>query len=72
MSFSAITAGDLELARGALRELNVIASSLRDSGNRPGMPLEEVILRLQEHSEEPVLLVEPSDNVGAGAPGTAH
>ena len=69
VSFSAITAGDLELARGALRELNVIASSLRDSGNRPGMPLEEVILRLQEHSEGPVLLVEPSDNVGAGAPG---
>ena len=72
VSFSAITAGDLELARGALRELNVIASSLRDSGNRPGMPLEEVMLRLQEHSEGPVLLVEPSDNVGAGAPGTAH
>ena len=69
VSFSTITAGDLELARGALRELNVIASSLRDSGNRPGMPLEEVILRLQEHSEGPVLLVEPSDNVGAGAPG---
>ena len=69
VSFSAITAGDLELARGALRELNVIASSLRDSGNRPGMPLEEAMLRLQEHSEGPVLLVEPSDNVGAGAPG---
>jgi microcystin degradation protein MlrC len=69
VSFSAITAGDLELARGALRELNVVASSLRDSGNRPGMPLEEAMLHLQEHSEGPVLLVEPSDNVGAGAPG---
>ena len=69
VSFSAITAGDLELARGALRELNVMASYLRDSGGRPGMPLEEAMLRLQEHSEGPVLLVEPSDNVGAGSPG---
>src|SRR5215207_1710737 len=69
VSFSAITAGDLELARGALRELNVIASSLRNSGNRRGMPLDEAMLRLQEHSEGPVLLVEPSDNVCAGAPG---
>jgi microcystin degradation protein MlrC len=35
------------------------------------MPLEEAMLRLQEHSEGPVLLVEPSDNVGAGAPGNS-
>ena len=69
VSFSAITTGDLELARGALRELNVIASSLRDSGNPSGMPLEEAMLRLEKHHEGPVLLVEPSDNVGAGAPG---
>ena len=69
VSFSAVTNGDLELARGALRELNVVASSLREAGNRPGMPLEEAMARLREHREGPVLLVEPSDNVGAGAPG---
>ena len=69
VSFSAITTGDLELARAALRELNVIASSLRGVGNRPGMPLEDAMLLLEQHREGPVVLVEPSDNVGAGAPG---
>jgi microcystin degradation protein MlrC len=69
VSFSAITAGDLELARGALRELNVVASSLREAGMPPGMPLEEAMLRLERHGEGPVLLVEPSDSVWAGAPG---
>ena len=64
-----MTTGDLELARGALRELNVIASSLREAGNRPGTALEEAMGLLEQHREGPVLLVEPSDNVGAGAPG---
>ncbi len=69
VSFSALTVGDLEVARAALRELNVIASSLREAGNKPRMPLEEAMLLLEQHQEGPVLLVEPSDNVGAGAPG---
>jgi microcystin degradation protein MlrC len=69
VSFSAVTLGDLEMARAAVRELNVLASSKREARTRPGMPLEEAMLRLEEHSEGPVLLVEPSDNVGAGAPG---
>lgn len=46
-----------------------MALSLRDSGNRPGMPLEEAMPRLPELSEGPVLPVEPSDDVGVGAPG---
>jgi microcystin degradation protein MlrC len=69
VSFSAVTGGDLELARGALRELNVVASSMREAGNRPGMPLEEAMVWLEQHQEGPVLLVEPSDNIDAGAPG---
>ena len=69
VSFSAVTLGDLEMARAAVRELNVLASSKREVGTRPGMPLEEAMLRLEEHHEGPVLLVEPSDNVGAGAQG---
>lgn len=71
VSFSAVTTGDLELARASLRELNVIASSLRGAGNPPLMPLEEAMARLWGHREGPVLLVEPSDNVEAGAPGDA-
>jgi microcystin degradation protein MlrC len=69
VSFSAVTTGDLELARACLRELNVIASSLRDIGHGPGMPLEEAMVLLEQHQEGPILLVEPSDNVGTGAPG---
>ncbi len=69
VGFSAVTTGDLELAHGVLRELNVIASSLREEGHRPGMPLEEAMVRLREHDEGPVLLVEPSDGVEVGAPG---
>jgi microcystin degradation protein MlrC len=69
VSFSAITGGDLELARGSLRELNVIASSLRETGARSPMPLEEAMLRLEGHDEGPVLLVEPSDAIESGAPG---
>lgn len=65
----AITGGDLELARSALREFNVVASSMREAGNQSGMPLEEAMVRLKQHQEGPVLLVEPSDNTEAGASG---
>jgi microcystin degradation protein MlrC len=69
VSFSAVTMGDLELARAGLRELNVAASFRREEGIRSGMPLEEAMLRLRVHREGPVLLIEPSDSVWAGAPG---
>jgi microcystin degradation protein MlrC len=71
VSFSAVTTGDLELARGAVRELNVLASSIRGNGTSDLTTLEEAMTRLGDHREGPVLLVEPSDNVGAGAPGDA-
>lgn len=67
--FSAVTNGDLELSRAALRELNVMASSRRRTEGQNRMPLEEAISCLEKHREGPVLLVEPSDDVGAGAPG---
>jgi microcystin degradation protein MlrC len=69
VSFSAVTKGDLELARAGLRELNVMAPFRREEGIRSRMPLEEAMLRLQGHQDGPVLLVEPSDSVWAGAPG---
>jgi microcystin degradation protein MlrC len=69
VSFSAVTMGDLELARAGLRELNVAASFRREEGIRSGMLLEEAMLRLQAHREGPVLLIEPSDSIWAGAPG---
>lgn len=71
VGFSVVTTGDLELARGALRELNVMASSLRQAGTPPLTTLEDAMALLDEHREGPVLLVEPSDNVSAGARGDA-
>ena len=71
VSFSAVTTGDLELTHGALRELNAIASSLREAGIPSLMLLEETMTRLVYESEGPIILVEPSDNVGAGAAGDA-
>ncbi|QIN78467.1 microcystin degradation protein MlrC [Rubrobacter marinus] len=69
VSFSAVTDGDLELARATLRELNVVASSLREASTPTLSALEEAMARLDSHDEGPVLLIESSDNVGAGAPG---
>lgn len=69
VSFSAVADGDLELAHSALKELNVVSSSRREAGMRRGMELDEAIARLDEHEIGPVLLLEPSDNVAAGAPG---
>lgn len=69
LCFSAITSGDLELSRAVLRELNVIASSLRWTESQFGITLEEAMFRLEEHREGPVLFVEPSDDIESGAPG---
>ena len=38
-------------------------------GNRVDPPLESILPKLTEHHEGPVLLVEPADNIGGGAPG---
>ena len=69
LCFSAITNGDLEQSRAVLRELNVIASSLRWTESQSGITLEEAMFLLGEHDRGPVLLVESSDDIGAGAPG---
>jgi len=67
--FSAIANGDPEPARGGLKELAMMASLWREEGPWGGIPLEEAMLRLQGHDKGPVLIVEPSDSVWAGAPG---
>jgi microcystin degradation protein MlrC len=69
VSFSAITLGAPEEARDALQELSALAVAERESGNRVGMPLEDALDRLAQHERGPVLLVEPADNIGGGAPG---
>ena len=69
VAFSAVTLGDPEQAETYVRGLSELAVSMRALGNRPGIPLEEAIPLLSKHDGGPVLLVEPADNIGAGAPG---
>jgi microcystin degradation protein MlrC len=69
VSISAVTLGDPKTASEVTEELATLAWSLKEEGNRAGITLEEAMRRLREHEEGPVLLVEPSDNIGGGAPG---
>ena len=67
--FSAVTTGDRNAAENRLRGLSELAWSEREAGSALGLSLDEALRKLKQHSDGPVLLVEPSDNVGAGAPG---
>ncbi len=69
VSFTAITTGDISEAKSALAELSRWAFDHRALGDVQAKPIEEVMSRLREHARGPILLVEPSDNIGAGAPG---
>jgi microcystin degradation protein MlrC len=69
VSFTLITRGDPVRARTYLQELNALALEGKEAGNRRDMPLEEALTQLAELQEGPALLVEPSDNIGAGSPG---
>jgi microcystin degradation protein MlrC len=69
VSFSAVTLGHPEEAQAQLRHLSRWAVDHRQEGNRIEPPLAEVLPRLKNHQRGPIVLVEPSDNIGAGAPG---
>ena len=69
VGFSVVTLGDRGGAREVLRELCSQTVSSREVGNRTGVSLDEAMRRIRKHQEGPVLVVEPSDNIGAGAPG---
>lgn len=69
VSLAAVTWGDPEEARAELRRLSLWIVENRRAGNVVDTPLAEVMPKLAGHREGPVLLVEPSDNIGGGAPG---
>ena len=69
VSFSVSTSGDETEAQAALDELCALAWKLRHEGNAVDAPVEEVMLELRSGAPGPVVIVEPSDNIGAGAPG---
>ncbi len=74
VSFTAVTFGDPEVARQRLRELSDWAVEHREAGNVVDPPLESVMPEILQHvarGEGPVIVVEPADNIGGGAPGDA-
>jgi microcystin degradation protein MlrC len=71
VGFTAVTLGDPAVARDGLKQLAGWAWDNRQVGNRLDPPLESILPKLTEHREGPVLLIEPADNIGGGAPGDA-
>jgi microcystin degradation protein MlrC len=72
--FTAITQGNPEEAHAQLRHLSRWAVDHRQMGLRVDLPIETVLAKLAEAQASssrrgPVVLAEPSDNIGAGAPG---
>jgi microcystin degradation protein MlrC len=66
VSLQAITTGD---ASTALDELESLALELKEVGERIDPPVENVMPEIGEPTNGPTVLVEPSDNIGGGAPG---
>ena len=74
VSFSAVTFGDAEKARRRLGELRREAIRSCRQGNVVEPALKDVMPRVLDcirRGQTPVALVEPSDNIGGGAPGDA-
>ncbi len=69
VSLSAVVAGPAGTAAEALRAGAELAWRLREAGEIRYPDVAEVVARLEPGAPGPVLLVEPADNIGAGAPG---
>jgi microcystin degradation protein MlrC len=72
VSFTAITLGAAEKALAEVRRLRQAAAEKKELGNRIDPPAAEVLGKLSRHREGPIVIAEPSDNVGAGAPGSGN
>jgi microcystin degradation protein MlrC len=70
VSFCVSTVGSEAEAQAALDSLCALAWELRHKGNAVDAPLEAVMKEaLRSEGAGPVVIVEPSDNIGGGAPG---
>jgi microcystin degradation protein MlrC len=74
VSFSVSTTGDEYEANAALKQLCHAAWELRRAGDRTEPPVNDVVKELLAERPAflphgPVVLVEPADNIGGGAPG---
>jgi microcystin degradation protein MlrC len=69
VSFTICTTGPEAAARAALQELCDLAESLKDRGNVVDPPITVALAALKTQPDGLTVLVEPSDNIGGGAPG---
>src|SRR5262249_36729626 len=69
VAFSVATVGDAGQARAALKRLAAKALGLKERGIVVERSVDEVLATILPVRQGPVLLVEPSDNIGGGAPG---
>ena len=69
VSFSAVTVGLTDRAQAALSRLAARAHELREKGLAHERTVDEVLAEILPVRRGPVLLVEPADNIGGGAPG---
>ncbi len=69
VSFAITTTGTDEQALGALERLSSLALERKSEGSVTDPPLEEVFAQLNPLPPGLTVLVEPSDNIGGGAPG---
>jgi microcystin degradation protein MlrC len=69
LAFGIITEGDDATAEAALEELAQIAWRQRAGGIPREYELDDVLRDFKPDPNGPVLLVEPADNIGGGAPG---
>lgn len=69
VGFTAVTIGDPDEARAALRELSATALAHKHFAAPDGITLDEALDRLAMHHSGPVVLIEPADNIGGGTAG---
>jgi microcystin degradation protein MlrC len=69
VSFSLVTTGSDEKADAALARLVETAVALREFGVPREWDLDAAIAKIRNHRGGPVILIEPADNIGGGAPG---
>lgn len=66
---SCSTTAPLETARGWLREPARVAWALREKGNLTDPPIDGVLAEASKLKDGPIVIIEPSDNIGGGTPG---
>jgi microcystin degradation protein MlrC len=69
VAFSIITTGSNATAEAALDRLEALATDLRQIGLPSEWSLDDALTEAMRDPKGPQIIVEPSDNIGGGAPG---